>query len=272
MTMLAAPAAGPRTTSNRDYLSFSAINTFQGCSLRYYFHYVVGLPEESVSAALVLGSAIHSCLQYHFEQLLAGEEAPGLDILLDVFQDSWRAHARKQVVFAKGEDFDTICRLAENMLRTFQASSHSRPAGTIIGVEEELRGQLMPGIPDLLARVDLIVDEGDALVVTDFKTTRTGWSHDHVEDAASQLLLYHELTKDLSDGRPVKLGFGVLTKTKKPELTVYPVEVNRQRVERTKKVVERAWRAIQAGHFLPNPSPLHCPTCPFRQPCSQGKW
>jgi putative RecB family exonuclease len=273
MTMLAGkPAAGQRRANSRDYISFSAIASYQGCSLRYYFHYVLGLPEETVSSALVLGSAIHSCLQFHFEELLAGNQAPNLDILLDVFQDSWKRHASRKVTYARGEDFDSTCRLAENMLRSFLASSHSHPRGTIIGVEEELRGELIPGIPDLLARVDLLVDEGDALVVTDFKTARTSWSQEHVEDSASQLLMYHELTKALSDGRPIKLRFGVLTKTKQPELTLYPVEVSHQRVERTKRIVERAWRAIQSGHFLPNPSPLHCPTCPFRERCTKGEW
>lgn len=272
MVMLAEPAAGQRKTSGRDYLSFSAISSFQGCSLRYYFHYVLGLPEQTISAALVLGSAIHSCLQFHFEQLLAGNDAPSLDVLLDVFQESWREHANKQVLFGKGEDINSVNRLAENMLKAFQASADARPSGSIIAVEEELRGQLIPGLPDLLARVDLVVDEGDGLVLTDFKTARSAWSQDHAEDSASQLLLYHELAKELSDGRPVRLRFGVITKTKTPELTLYPVEANPQRLERTKKVVERAWRAIQSGHFLPNPSPMNCPTCPFKSPCSQGKW
>jgi CRISPR/Cas system-associated exonuclease Cas4 (RecB family) len=272
MAMPATAAAGNQSTSGRDYVSFSAINTFQTCSLRYYFRYVLGLSEETISSSLVMGSAIHSCLQFHFEQLLAGNEAPSLDVLLDVFHDSWDSHAGQQVIFGKGEDINTVSQLAERMLRAFQASALARPSGTIIAVEEELRGQLIPGVPDLLARVDLVVEENDALVVTDFKTARTIWSQDHVDESAEQLLLYHELAKELSDGRPVKLGFAVLTKTKLPDVAIYPVEASAQRLERTKKVVERAWKVITSGVFLPSPSPLHCPTCPFRAPCSQGKW
>jgi CRISPR/Cas system-associated exonuclease Cas4 (RecB family) len=115
--------------------------------------------------------------------------------------------------------------------------------------------------------MDLIVDQGDSLLVTDFKTTRGAWSVDHVEDAATQLLLYHELAKDLADGRPVRLGFAVLTKTKIPDFVRYPVVVSPQRLKRAKRVAERIWRAIQAGNIFPRPSPLHCPTCPFREPC-----
>jgi hypothetical protein len=40
-----------------------------------------------------------------------------------------------------------------------------------------------------------------------------------------------------------------------------------QRVARTKRIVERVWKAIAAGSFYPTPSPMQCPSCPFREPC-----
>ena len=136
----------------RDYLSYSAISLFQACPLRFYFKYVAGLPEATVSASLVLGSALHSSLQFHFEQLLAGNPAPDLDTLLEVFWDDWHAHDNQEVLFGKTEDINTIGHLTDRLLRTFQQSTFSRPVGRIIGVEEELRGELVPGLPDLLAR------------------------------------------------------------------------------------------------------------------------
>jgi CRISPR/Cas system-associated exonuclease Cas4 (RecB family) len=119
----------------------------------------------------------------------------------------------------------------------------------------------------LLARVDLIVDTGDELVVSDFKTARCSWNDLKVEDLAPQLLLYSELVKPLAVGRPIKLAFAVLTKTKVPELTVHDVPHDPQQVARTKKIVEQVWQAIQAGFYWPAPSPMNCGSCPFRQPC-----
>ena len=46
--------------TGRDYLSFSAISTFQQCPLRYHFKYIQGLPETTVSASLILGGAVHA--------------------------------------------------------------------------------------------------------------------------------------------------------------------------------------------------------------------
>jgi CRISPR/Cas system-associated exonuclease Cas4 (RecB family) len=258
------PVARPGCFS---HLSFSAISLFQQCPLRFKFRYIDNLPEPSVAASLVFGSAIHSAVQFHFEQLLIGQAPPGLDFLLDVFQEAWRSRDGPEIRYKSGEDFNALCRLADRMLVAFQKSDVSVPKGQIIGVEEELRGQLVPGCPDLLARVDLMIDGDDALHVIDLKTARSQWSQEHVEESANQLLIYSELAKPLADGKPVKLSFAVLTKTKVPDMSLHQVEADPRQVNRTKGIVERIWQAIQAGHFYPNPSPMNCPGCPYRKPC-----
>jgi putative RecB family exonuclease len=255
----------------RDYISYSAVNTFQRCPLQYFFRYVAGLPEEFVSASLVFGRAMHAAVQFHFEQLLMKSEAPGLDVLLDVFQRAWKETAVGQVRYGIGEDYNALCKLADRMLWTFLESGFAYPEGTIIGVEEELRGTLSPGLPDLLARVDLIVETADALIVDDFKTARRAWGQDEIFTASTQLLLYSKLVHRLADGKPIQLQYSVLTKTKAPELNVHPISSAPEEVERTKTMVERVWAAIQAGHFYPNPSPMHCSTCPYRRACQRWR-
>ena len=78
------PVMEPRSTNpaneiakkltGRDYVSWSAISTFRTCPLKYKFRYVDGLPEESVSSALVFGTGIHSAVEQHFQAILSGEE------------------------------------------------------------------------------------------------------------------------------------------------------------------------------------------------------
>jgi RecB family exonuclease len=250
-----------------DHLSFSAISLFQSCPLRFYFRYILGLPEEIVAANLVLGSGLHRAAQYHFEQLLAGEPPPDLDTLLAIFQEEWQTHELETIRYGKGETRDTFGLLADRMLRAFQKSDFAHPDGVIIGVEEELRGEIVPGCPDFMARVDLLIDTGDEMRLLDFKTSRGGWSTDRVEEAAPQLLLYSELAKNLSDGKPLRLSFAVLTKTQLPVLTTHDVSLDPQQVERTKRTVEQVWHAIEGGHFYPSPSPMQCPSCPYRKPC-----
>jgi CRISPR/Cas system-associated exonuclease Cas4 (RecB family) len=118
-----------------------------------------------------------------------------------------------------------------------------------------------------LARLDLIVDVGEAIVISDFKTSRSSWGESHVTESASQLLLYHEIGGGLAGGKPLRLEFAVLTKTKTPALTVHAVMTDRFQIERTKWVVKRVWQAIRTGLFYPAPSPMQCPTCPYRRAC-----
>jgi CRISPR/Cas system-associated exonuclease Cas4 (RecB family) len=259
-----------KPASQRDYLSYSALRTYAGCPLRYFFAYVLGLPESTVAANLLLGIGIHAALEAHFRAMLVGETV-SLDELLGVFWEAWEGRRAPAIRYGRGEDLSVIGSVAERMLRAFLVSDAATVKGKVIGVEEELRGPVFGDLPDLLARLDLIVDAGDYVQVTDFKSSRSQWDQDQVISSADQLLLYSELAHSLANGRPVHLEFVVLTKTKVPSVTRHPVAYDPRQVERTKRVVERIWRAIQGGHFYPAPSPMQCPSCPFRAPCAQWK-
>jgi hypothetical protein len=255
--------------TGRAYTSWSAITTYQGCSLRYFFRYVAGLPEDAVSASLVFGGAIHWAAEHSFREQLAGNPTPSLDALIGAYNDGWHEHEGQQVQFGKGDDRDTLDDLARRMLTTFQASELAAPQGTIIGIEEELTGELVPGVPDLLTRVDLLVDDGDSLILTDLKTARSRWSDSQVQDSAGQLLLYHELAKPIADGRPIRLEFAVVTKAKVPEVIRHEVRADPQQIDRAKRIVERVWAAIEAGFFFPSPSAMQCPGCAFWEACQR---
>jgi CRISPR/Cas system-associated exonuclease Cas4 (RecB family) len=261
-----APQPTPQKPT-RDYLSYSAITTYQGCPLRYYFRYIAGLPERTVSASLVFGSAIHRAAELHFNELLAGNEPPPLDALVGEYDRHWQEVDPQTVQFGKDDDVESLGGLAAKVLGAFQTSSIADPAGRIIGVEEELRGAVVAGCPDVLGRIDLLVETADELVVTDLKTSRSRWSRDQADDSAGQLLLYHELVRDFAPRKRVRLQFAVLTKAKEPAIDVHEVPVSGQRIDRTKRIVERVWKAIDAKVFYPAPSAMQCPSCSFHEQC-----
>lgn len=259
-----------RQIIGRDYLSFSALSLFRKCPLAFYFKYVAGLAEPTVSSALVFGSGVHSALELHFQELLAGNAAPSHDELLSAFWDSWNSRTGQSIRYGKSEDLNVIGQLADRVLKAFRESGIAKPSGTIVGVEEELRGCLVPDTPDILARLDLIVETDSELVVTDFKTARSRWSDAQAEQSAEQLLIYGELAKDLLPEKPLKLEFAVITKAKSPTVECHPVLVNGQQIERTKKTVQAVWRGIESRNYFPSPSALNCNGCPYRGPC--GRW
>ena len=262
------PAGTPRERV-RDNVSFSALSHYQRCSLRYFFRYVAQLPEESTSASLVFGRAIHRAIEHHFTELLAGNGPPDLDAMLVEFNAGWDETPAELIAFPKTNTRDTLARLADRVLTAFRDSDVAQPRGHIVGIEEELRGQIIDGAPDLLARLDLLMESDGILTVTDFKTSKSAWSGDQAADSAEQLLLYSELVRQRFPGLPIRLEFVVFTKAKKVAISRYTVSLDAVRVTRTKRVAQRVWRAISAGHFIPSPSPMNCNGCPYRNACRQ---
>ena len=92
------------------------------------------------------------------------------------------------------------------MLTAFLASDQARVSGRVLGVEEEIRGMLVEGVPDLYGRVDLLMEDADRLVVTDIKTSRGKWSQEQVEDSGEQLLLDSHLPARSARGRRSRPG------------------------------------------------------------------
>ena len=106
----------PREIATRDYVSFSAIRTFQSCPLKYRFRYVDGLLEEQVSSSLIFGSALHAALECYYTGLLEDGRAPDIVQLLDAYDQSWGDRFDVSVDFGDGEDRETLRRQAERML------------------------------------------------------------------------------------------------------------------------------------------------------------
>lgn len=255
--------------TGRNYVSFSGINAYRSCPLKWYFRYSLGLPEKTVSSSLVFGSAIHRAVEHHYRELLTGNSAPGIDALLYEYQAEWQSRDLEAVRFCKGEDADTLGKLAERVLAAFQQSASANPTGRIVGVEEELRGPIADGCPDLLGRVDLLVDEGHELVLTDLKTAKSRWSRQQVDESSEQLLLYSGLAQELMPTKSLRLEFLVVTKAKTPVVETHRVRFDFTTIERTKRMVAQIWAAMQTGYIYPSPSPMNCSTCAFREPCQQ---
>jgi putative RecB family exonuclease len=262
------PANGTaKRLTGRDYISWSSISTFRQCPLKYKFRYIDGLPEESVSAALVFGTGIHAAIEQHFQAILSGEEQPDIERLMFAYRSAWLPHDPDVIQFGSSETRASLDALAGKMLTAFLASPAASVHGRVLGVEEELRGQLVEGLPDLYGRVDLLTEDDDRLTITDVKTSRGKWSPEQVEDSGEQLMLYAHLASEITPGKKIATRFLVLTKTREPQIEEHVREVEPAAVKRTLAGVERVWRAIEGGHFYPAPSTVSCASCGYRAAC-----
>jgi putative RecB family exonuclease len=256
----------------RDYLSHSAITTYQKCPLQFFFKYVADLPPQSVPASLVFGGAIHAALEHHYRCLFEGAESPSVAEMLAAYDEAWNADAVVPVQYGKNDTAETLRDLAGRMVAAFCDAPGSKLDGTLLGIEEEFRGLVIPGCPDLLGRLDLVILTSQVLRIIDFKTSRSTWSTDKVTESTPQMLLYAGLVQPLAHAvgaTAVRLEWIVLTKTKQPAVETYSITPDPRQTARTKAIVRRVWDAIAAGHFYPTPTAMNCATCPYRQPCRQ---
>ena len=257
--------------TGRDYVSWSSISTFRTCPLKYKFRYIDGLPEESVSSALIFGTGIHTPVEQYYQAQLSGDPKPDLDALLFAYRSAWLPHDPDAIQFGSTETRASLDALAARMLTAFLNSPAASVQGRVLGVEEEVRGMLVEGVPDLFGRVDLLTEDSDSLVITDIKTSRGKWSAEQVEDSGEQLLLYSHLASEISPGKKIATRFLVLTKTKEPVIEEHLGEVIPDRMARTMASVERVWKAITSGNFYPAPSVVGCASCGYRKACEGWK-
>jgi hypothetical protein len=157
------------------------------------------------------------------------------------------------------------------MLTAFLNSPTASVLGRVLGVEEGIRGMLVEGVPDLYGRIDMVTEDSDSLVLTDFKTSRGKWSPEQAEDASEQLVLYSKLAGDLAPGTKLVTRFLVLTKTRETAIEEHLGEVPPNRLARTVTSVERVWKAIASENFYPAPSVVGCASCGYRQACAGWK-
>jgi len=256
--------------TGRPYLTHSELSTFQSCPLKWHFQYVEHAKSERTSAAMLLGTSVHAAIQHHLEAVMAADEAPSLNQLVQIYRDTWEEEsAGTPIQFAREDTAETLAETARQMIERFQNSPYASPAGEIIGIEETLRIALARDLPELVGRVDLIEYRNGELIVSDFKTARSMWSSETAEDHSQQLLLYRQAAAPIAEelGATLKLRFIVLTKAKTPKIEERVVSANADRLDRTLQVMRRVFGAMQAGQVYPAPSPMNCSGCGFQERC-----
>ncbi len=71
-----------------DHFSYSQLNTYLMCPLRYRLQYVELIPPAFNTSALVFGSAVHEAVAAFHQQRLVGDTLRP-DQMLDVYRQAW---------------------------------------------------------------------------------------------------------------------------------------------------------------------------------------
>lgn len=249
------------------HLSYSQINSYMMCPLKYRFNYIDGLEPEFTPSALKFGHAIHSGIQAFLQSVLEADPLRP-DQLVDIYRQEWAENNGLPVRYSSRESENSLLSTAKEMFGLF-VEKHD-PHIEVIAVEEEFSLNLAelihdyPGdLPSFKGYVDAILKNGSTALV-DYKTSSRKPNGDV---NAMQLVAYSLGSQAIGyDPNELDFRFDYLTKTAKPELVPYPVNIDDSDRRRFLKTVIRVWKAIQTGIFFPNPSYL-CGSCGYQRNC-----
>ena len=172
----------------KPHLSYSQINTYLTCPLKYKFHYIDQIEPPFVSSALVFGSCIHEAVAAFYQSCLEGDPlSPGQ--VHDVYRQAWESHSKERPIrFFNNDAAETLTTKAKSMLEVFHESFD--PSAQIIGIEEPFEVDLGKRIPPLVGWIDAVELAPDGTVsVIDLKTASKRYS-DNTVHSNVQLTCY----------------------------------------------------------------------------------
>jgi putative RecB family exonuclease len=253
-------------TCDKPHLSYSQINTYLMCPLKYRFHYIDRIEPPFTAAPLAFGSAIHEAVGAFYQSHLEGDPL-SVDNMFDVYRQIWLSQGvEKEIRFFNGDTTETLPIKAKRMLEVFHAAFD--PTAQIIGIEEPFEVDLGKRMPPLVGWIDAVEQAPDgAISIVDLKTASKRYSDQHVQGNL-QLTCYSLGAQALGFQGDVRLRLDVLLKTKDPELVRYETSRTEADRERFVRLVKSVWHGIRKEVFYPKDD-WHCSQCAYVDPCKE---
>ena len=242
------------------HTSASQLTTYASCPRRYAYRYVEHREPEVRAPGVALGSAVHSAIEWWFEQR-AQEHEVGIDDVLRVLRADLAAATAFDNIRWGDTSTEKLGEDAARLLRLFIAER-----GGLAVKETELRFDLLVVDPEtgeqmlrpLIGYFDVELAAGN---VVELKTAKRAFSAIELR-AGLQFSAYRTAARYL--GVDVEVCALVRTKTPKLQHVVLPHDRDVSRwFMRAASSIERA---ILARHFPPAPGRT-CSYCEYRRAC-----
>jgi len=249
------------------HFSYSQLNTYLMCPLRYKLQYVELIQPAFTTAALAFGSAVHEAVAAFYKQHLLGESLRP-DQMLDVYRQAWNSRNGADVRFFNGDGEESLREKALQLVTVFHQAFD--PAVEVLGMEEFFEVRLTESVPPFHGYIDLIelTPQGRTTIV-DLKTAGRKLTKAQVKTNL-QLTAYSIGAQALGfDSNDLSLRLDVLTKTKNPEMTRYETTRTDQQRERFTRLTKHVWNSIERECWFPRQD-WHCQQCAWAETCA--KW
>ena len=249
---------------DKPHLSYSQINTYCTCPLKYRFHYIDQIEPPFVSSALAFRSCIHEAVGGFYQSCLEGDPLSAGQVH-DVYRQAWKGHCEeRQIRFFNGDSEESLAAKAQRMLEVFHEAFD--PAVQIIGMEEPFEVDIGKRIPPLVGWIDALELAPDGTVsIVDLKTASKRYS-DNTVHSNLQLTCNSLGAQTLGFNGDTRFRLDVILKTQNPELIRYETTRTDADRERFVKLVKSVWQGIKKEVFFPK-ADWQCGQYPFLDNC-----
>lgn len=232
-------------------LSYSQIDTFQNCPLKYKFRYLFKIPSPSAHAAN-FGSSVHNTLN-EFYQLIQKGGKPSLEDLIQLFEKNWipsgyESHSHEQARKKEG---------VEILQRYFEKECN--PCKIPAYLEKAFRLKIGPfTFNGRIDRIDKLSD--GTYEVIDYKTGSSKRDSNLKKDL--QLSLYAIACKEI-----FKIPVSSLSLYFLEDCSKMSTERDISGLEEVKKELIKLGEELQSSKFVPTPG-FACRFCEYKVLCN----
>lgn len=252
-------------------LSYSALDTYQNCSLKYKFQNIDKIKEPKSKEA-VFGTLVHATMKFiHTPSLLP----PKLEEALDYFSKNWNSD-----VFEDELEERNAFSMGVSMIQEYYKKNNPADFNIVdlesrfaIEIEEknpsELKSQVH-GVKHIISGIiDRIDKTEDGYEIIDYKTTKKMPSQDKVDNDL-QLSVYlnaflSRYPKEIERLDKITVSLYYLKHGVKLSSTR-----TKDQLEKANGLFLEVIKSIEEGHFEPNVTPL-CDWCGYQKMCPMWK-
>jgi len=258
------------------HFSYSQLNTYLICPMKYYFQYVVGVDWETKPVALIFGKSIHKPAETYYVSLKENGEIIPVEQMIAVFESVMDNEVKKTevaITYKEGENFESLRDQGRALIKLFHAEITPQKIVAVefpfsISIPDILNGN--GNLPiTLVGYFDLIEsDSENNYMVGELKTSAQRFSSLKLEYDLQPTVYSYAMSKlkVSTSENSCLVRYDVLLKTKKPAFEHYYVTRTEADYTRLFHLVNNVLKAIENRIFY-RQTGWQCGDCQFKKAC-----
>jgi len=267
----------PKGEKNKKlHVSFTQLNTYLLCPMKYAHQYVFNTPYETKPSALIFGKAIHRAAETYYINLRETGEIIPAEKMVGVFESVFDTEIEKtevEITCKEGENLGTLRDQGKVLVQLFHKEINPQK---IVAIEFPFNVKVPDIINcngelpvELVGRFDLIEsDTQKTYVMVELKTSAQRFSSIRLEHDLQATVYSYAMAKlkVATSKTSTLIRYDVLVKTKKPAFEHYYVTRTEEDHRRLIHSLNHVLKAIENKIFYRQPG-WQCGDCPFKKTC-----